>query len=232
MSSETKTVPTLRTRRERLLAMGGVAIALFGLDALGVVLPDLSTVEGPIRWLLLIGPHWTIAGVVVALVLWGERRALASIGLERPTAMDVGWGMAAFVVGVLAFGVTRPIVQSLGLDATGGGIETLASLPLSVVVVIAITAGVTEEVLYRGYPIERLTELTGDVRVGAGLTLVVFTVAHVPFWGVGGALQIGAWTVVVTVLYVRRRNLVACILMHVCNDLFAFVVLPALFGVP
>lgn len=232
MSSGTKTVPFPRTLRERWRALVGIAVALFGLKALGFVLAEASTAEGPTRWVLLIGPHWTVAGLVVALVLWGERLTLPSIGLERPTARDAGWGVAAFVVGVIAFRLTRPIVRSLGLDATGGGIATLASLPLVVVVALAITAGVTEEVLYRGYPIERLTKLTGDVRIGAGVTVVVFAAAHVPFWGVGGALQIGVWAVVATVLYVRRRNLVTCILMHVLNDLFAFVVLPALFGVP
>lgn len=106
----------------------------------------------------------------------------------------------------------------------------ISSLPTWLVVIIALTAGITEEVLFRGYPIERLAELTGELWVGAAVTFVTFTAVHIPFWGLGGAIQIGAWTLVVTVVYVRTRNLIACMLMHIANDLFAFVILPILFA--
>jgi membrane protease YdiL (CAAX protease family) len=219
------------TLREWRVAIVGVVIALFGLDLLDFVLPDVSATERPLRWVLLVGPHWLVMAAVLAIVVWVERRRLTSIGLKRPTLHDLGWGVVGFVVGVLTFAVSRPLVELLGLSATGSGIQTLASLPVGIVVALAVTAGIAEEVLFRGYPIERLAALTGNIWVGAVLTFVVFTVAHIPFWGLGGALQIGGWTVVVTVLYVRRRNLPACILMHICNDLFAFVLLPYLFEV-
>jgi len=35
---------------------------------------------------------------------------------------------------------------------------------------------------------------------GAMLAYVIFAVLHIRFWGLDGALQIGAWTIVVTVL--------------------------------
>lgn len=185
--------------------------------------------EGLARWVLLLGPHWLVAGVVIALVLWGERRRLASIGLERPSGRDVGWGVIAFVVGVTAFVAVQPLIEALGLTPAGRGVEMLTNFPLELLIAVAVTAGITEEILFRGYPIERLTEVTGNVWVGAAITFVVFTLAHVAFWGVGGALQIGVIGGVLTVLYVHRRNLVACIVMHTLNDLFAFVVVPLVF---
>lgn len=212
--------------RERWILVVWILIALFGLDLVDLVLPEPTEVAGLIRWAVLIGPHWLVAGVVVAGVIWIERRGLDSIGVARPSARDLGLSIAAFVVGVLGFGLTQPLVQALGLESTRGGIQTIATLPTWVVVLVAVTAGVTEEILFRGYPIERVSDLTGELWIGAVVTYVVFTAAHVPFWGLGGAIQIGVWTLVVTLLYVRTRNLIACMVMHIANDMFAFVVLP------
>jgi membrane protease YdiL (CAAX protease family) len=224
--------PILATLREWWVSLVGIVIALFGAVLLIAVLSATSIAKGLPQWVPLIGPHWLVTGVVVAVVLWAEGRGLASIGLEWPSLHDLGWTVVAFVGGTLTFLVTRPLVELLGLSGigTGGGIRTILSFPIGIVVALSVMAGISEEVLYRGYPIERLSELTGSIWIGAALTVVMFTAAHIPLWGLGGALQIGGWTVVVTVLYVRLRNLPACILMHTCNDLFAYVVLPYFLG--
>lgn len=223
--------PGTNTLREQWLLIMGVLFALFGLNLVDMVLPPVGELVGPAQWVVLIGPHWLVAGLVVAGVLGIERRGLDSIGVTWPSTRELGLAVAGFLVGVLAFGVTQPLVQVLGLDSTRTGLKTLAMFPTWVVVLIALTAGVTEEVLFRGYPIERLSELTGELWIGAAVTYLVFTAGHIPFWGLGGALQISAWTLVVTVLYVRTRNLIACMVMHIANDLFAFVVLPVVFNV-
>jgi membrane protease YdiL (CAAX protease family) len=210
--------------------LAAVAFALVGPVLLDALLETAVSLDGFAAGAASLGLDWLHAALVVALVLYWERRPLSSIGVRATTRRDLAWSLAAFVVGVLTFAVTAPVVQVLGLETTGSGIEWLASFPVWFTVLVAITAGVTEEVAFRGYPIERLAELTGSAWVAGGVTLAVFTALHVSLWGVGGALQIGVWTVVVTVLYVRRRNLQACILMHVLNDLFAFVVLPRLWG--
>ncbi|WP_309138751.1 CPBP family intramembrane glutamic endopeptidase [Haloferax larsenii] len=67
-------------------------------------------------------------------------------------------------------------------------------------------------------------ELTGNVWLAAAVPLVVFTAIHVPLWGVGATLQIGAWSVVVTAVYLWRRTLVAPIIMHLLNDIVGFVI--------
>lgn len=224
-------VPETNTLRERWLLIIGILFALFGLDLVDIVLPSSDEFVGPARWVILIGPSWFVAGLVVAGVLWIEQRGLDSIGVTWPSIRELGLAVGGFLVGIFAFGVTLPLVQALGLESTRTGLRTLAMFPTWVVVLIALTAGVTEEVLFRGYPIERLSELTGELWIGAAVTYVVFTAAHIPLWGVGGALQIGAWTLIVTVLYVRTRNLIACMVMHIANDLFAFVVLPVVFNV-
>jgi membrane protease YdiL (CAAX protease family) len=53
---------------------------------------------------------------------------------------------------------------------------------------------------------------------------------HLRFWSLGGLIQVGVWSLVITSLYVWRRNLPACMLMHTLNDTFTLVLVPLLFA--
>ncbi len=209
----------------------GLVLSLGSPVLLGLTLRPAQVETELTRWIVLtLVEDWGLALLLLALVLWWERRSLRSIGLTGMSGRDVLWGVVGFLVGALAFAITTPLMQALGLGTTGAGIARLAQAPVALRVVIALTAGITEEVLFRGYPIERLTELTGRLGLGAAIAYAVFVLLHLPFWGMGGTVQIGVWSLVVTLLYVRRRNLPACMLMHILNDLYAFILLPALFA--
>ncbi|QIB75465.1 CPBP family intramembrane metalloprotease [Halogeometricum borinquense] len=58
------------------------------------------------------------------------------------------------------------------------------------------------------------------------IALLFFVLFHIPFWGVGGALQISVNAVLLTLLYVWRQNLFTCILAHAMTDIYAFVIIP------
>ncbi|MEM3096354.1 MAG: CPBP family intramembrane glutamic endopeptidase [Nitrososphaerota archaeon] len=133
------------------------------------------------------------------------------------------------MIGAVSFILTTPVVSALGLGTTSGGIAQLARVPIALRIAVVITAGITEEILFRGYPIERLNSLTGRLGLSALIAYVVFVLPHIPFWGLGGTIQIGVWSIV-TILYIKRRNLPACILMHILNDAYAFILLPTLFA--
>jgi uncharacterized protein len=93
---------------------------------------------------------------------------------------------------------------------------------------VIATAGITEEILFRGYLLERLGRLAGRGAVGVLGSLVAFGLVHLPAWGPGASIHITTWAAVVTGLYVWRRNLVACMLVHLLNDgLAAFVFAPS-----
>jgi membrane protease YdiL (CAAX protease family) len=173
---------------------------------------------------------WIWVVILVMLVLFWEHLPLSSIAIRKMSVKDLGWSLLGFLTGVLMFAITTPLVKSLNLSPTGSGILRLAKMPIYLRVVVVFTAGITEEILFRGYPIERLNALTGRLWLGAAIAYVVFVLLHIPFWGIGGAIQIGFWSAIVTLLYVWRRNLPACMLMHVLNDAFAFIVLPMLFA--
>ena len=216
--------PPLATLVGLLVALGlpFVLTLLFGRRSEGL--------WDPSRAVLTVAEQWATTLILLGVIFFWERQTLASIGIKRMTGHDVLWGVVGFVVGALSFIFTLPLVNALGLGTTSEGITQLAQTPIALRVAIVITAGITEEILFRGYPIERLTEMTGRIGWGAGIAYIAFVLLHIPFWGLGGTIQIGVWSLIVTVLYIWRRNLPACMLMHILNDAYAFILLPALFA--
>jgi len=220
----------MRVRQPSLATLVGLFVALGLPFVLSLAFGGRS--EGlwnPSRVIITIVKEWAVTLILLGIVFFWERRAPASIGIKRITGRDVLWGLLGFIVGALSFIFTLPLVNALGLGTTSEGIARLAQTPIAWRVAIVITAGITEEILFRGYPIERFAEVTGRIGWGAGIAYIAFVLLHIPFWGLGGTIQIGVWSLVVTVLYVWRRNLPACMLMHILNDAYAFILLPALF---
>ena len=88
-------------------------------------------------------------------------------------------------------------------------------LPIWFRVIAGFTGGMVEEVLYRGYAIERLAVLTGKRWVAASVSAGIFGLAHIPLWGV--AFSLGAdlpFGIVMTIFYLWRRDLVANMMAH------------------
>lgn len=218
-------------KRRWIATAVGLFVALGLPSILGLLLGqrpgDLAI---PRRALILVAEEWLVTLVLLGIVLLWEKQPLTSIGLKRPSWGDALWGVVGFIVGAISFMFTTPLVEALGLSTTTAGIAELAQTPIALRVLIVITAGITEEILARGYPIERLAHLTGRPIWGAVIGYVAFVLPHIPLWGLGGTIQIGVWSIIVTALYVKRRNLPACILMHILNDAYAFILLPMLFA--
>lgn len=205
-------------RRQQIVTFVGLFVALglpFILDLLiGRSPEDLAI---PSRVVIAIVEEWMVALALLSIVLFWERQSLGSIGIGKMSGRDWVWGVIGFVIGAVSFILTTPVVSAFGLKTTSSGIDQLAQVPIALRIVVVITAGTTEEILFRGYPIERLNNLTGRLGLSALIAYIVFVVLHIPFWGLGGTIQIGLWSLVVTILYVKRRNLPACMLMHMLS---------------
>lgn len=100
------------------------------------------------------------------------------------------------------------------------------ALPLSLVVALVLTTAITEEILYRGYVIERVRELTGRPWIGVLVSAVVFVAPHVAFFGEQWLVSNGVSVALLYALYVWRRNLVACMTMHLLGN--SLVLVPVL----
>lgn len=153
--------------------------------------------------------HWFAALVVLLWVRFAEGRPLSSLLFVRMTRDDwtwLAWGCgAALIVGVpLAFaGVT-----------TGQGVDLIIGLGVPGVLLMIVTAAVTEEIIYRGYLAERLGALARSRWVGAIVSFVLFVIPHVTVFGWSWFLgpAAGAFAIAATALF--RRNLWAAIIIH------------------
>lgn len=188
------------------------------LRSLGV---DWSFIQGPPSVLLW---NWLAVGVLAILILAVERRSLASIGLRRPSWKDVQWGAIFWGISSLC----STLIQSAIPPPPSVGMAAILSLPLPVLIAIILTTSITEEVLFRGYPIERLRVMTGHLWIGVAVSLVLFLIPHLMFFGPQWLLYQGVGLLLFYVLYVWRRSLAACMIMHVLGN--SLLLIPALSG--
>jgi membrane protease YdiL (CAAX protease family) len=210
--------PKRRTTRARRtmwpIVLGGLGIAYspMWLPTVAEMSGIRLDAEGPASVI-----PWNILGVV-ALLVWllvVERRDLASIGMTRPTSRDVEWALYLFG-GCMAWQWIAMLVWPPAQDA---GTTSITSMSVLAVVGLIVSAAVCEEILYRGYPIERLSEVTGRRWIAYALTVPIFVAPHVVFFGAQWLWTSGAGALAIYLLYARRRNLPACMLLHLCVNL-------------
>jgi membrane protease YdiL (CAAX protease family) len=207
--------PRLATGTGLVVSLGLPALAAWSLVPLGIR-PSLAVV---------IAPLWAITLLLLLMVRALEGESYASIGIRTPSRADLGWGVVGYGTGFVSIAVGDPVVQWLGLRSA----EAVAAQQLTwAIPLVLLTSPITEEILFRGYAIERLEKLTGRTEPAVVVSVAAFLLAHVPLWGVGGALQFLPWSILISVLYVWRRNLPACIVMHFLGDLTGLVLIPVL----
>lgn len=184
-------------------------------DALGVQIgPD-----GPASILLW---NWLAVGMLLGYIVCVERQRLASIFLVKPKEKDIEW---AFWFWGIAMGVSW-LASILFPPEANQGTAQLLNYPLIVLIGIIVTTAVTEEILFRGYPIERLKVLTGKAWLAVATSFIIFILPHITFFGPEWLLYHGIGTVMIYVLYVWRKNLYACMLLHLLVNIP--ILLPAL----
>ena len=216
-----------RARYARGLATTiGLAVALAGPFMVQFVVAPLQTIRPITAVMLGQSLLWLLAFGVVAISVWWEGTPVSSLGIR-----SVSWrlGLLAGVLGVV-LGVAVPVltlvVTRFMPPDQGGTLGSVATgAPPWLLLFTVLTASVTEEVLFRAYPIERLARLTGSLWPGALLSLTTFVAFHLAGWNlghvVGVVLPLGA---IMTGLYVWRRNLLFVVITHVLIDLPLFLV--------
>ncbi|MGY6629364.1 MAG: CPBP family intramembrane glutamic endopeptidase [Wenzhouxiangella sp.] len=166
--------------------------------------------------------NWAVTIVLFTFVLVVERRGLSSIGFRKPAVLDFVLVIIFWIVSVAA----SAILHSLLPPSPSGGLEVMLAFSIPMLVLIVFTASVTEEIFYRGYAIERLAELLGSVWIAVAISFLIFLLPHIAFFGPHWILYQGVGVVLIYVLYVWRRNLWACMLLHLLGNLM--ILFPAL----
>ncbi|HKU67963.1 MAG TPA: CPBP family intramembrane glutamic endopeptidase [Candidatus Baltobacteraceae bacterium] len=167
---------------------------------------------------------WAGAATIVLYVLCVERRPLTSIGLNRPTWKSLVYALPAAVVSIagLAF-LYLYVFPAFHLADNASALSSLAHVPRWLMASIVLRAAIFEELFYRGFAIERLTEILHIRAIAAAASLAAFTWAHMSYWGAGHLLVAGFGGLILTLLYVWRRDLISNMLAHFITDAVGFL---------
>jgi uncharacterized protein len=173
-----------------------------------------------------IGVKWLVVAGLCMIAFRAQRRPPLEFGIRAVRWQDVLAAIGGVIVGIALSGVANPTVtMSLSVDE----LQEIAAVSVSLRVALVVTAGICEEFIYRSFAIEELTFLTGKRWLSAAVAWVFFTVAHVRLYDLSRALIVpGILGAVLTALYLWRRNLASCALMHATVDAMFIVILPAL----
>lgn len=210
-------------RAPSLITWLGLFVALFGMllvrQVVNSIYPEATVTSATLKE----AGMWLVGITVILIVKLGEGLPLSSIGLQRSRlGKSILWSLLLTALCFAAAGVFVTVTHFNG----GRNAESLAKLPLWLIIATVIRAGVVEELCYRGYTIERLHALGLPRAAAAGIPLVIFGIGH---W-TGGILNIGIALLLGAILalfYLWRRDLAANMIGHTLVD-FIPNVLPKL----
>ena len=158
---------------------------------------------------------WLAVAVLLFYVLRVEQRPLSSIGLRRSGLWDV---LFAILAGILMF-IGAKVINSeifLRFHFQANVYETyrITAAPFWYRFILVLRAALVEEILFRGYSLERLQELTGSLLSAAVISWLAFTIMHLNSWGLAFLIYAGFHGAILTLLYLWRRNLCSNIIAH------------------
>lgn len=172
-----------------------------------------------------------ILGIVVAV----ERKPLSSVGLRRPTLTDVGLGLALFVAVEIAGAVFRLLLVFIFPNSMSNvascKLNSFSSIPAGLGLFVAAAAGISEEIAARGFAIDRLRIVTGRLGLAAAVALALDLAEHIPYWGWRYAIEIAPMQLLFVLMYLWRKDIMACIIGHFLTDALPFLTPLALAGV-
>lgn len=176
---------------------------------------------------------WTVAIVaadalqillIFGIVLFVERRPLASLGLVKPTFSDLGLGLAVFTGAAIVSGVwvltLRLMFSHSMTNVAPAQLKRMLTLPIPAAVAVAVTAGFAEEIAERGFGLDRLRAVTRSASIASVAVLALALGAHVAFWGWRYAVLIGPSKLILILVYLWRGNLWPNIFAHTLVDSF------------
>ncbi|MEU1736898.1 CPBP family intramembrane glutamic endopeptidase [Streptosporangium sp. NPDC020145] len=176
---------------------------------------------------------WAVAAVALVIVAIEPNLDLADIGLVINRPPDTTLGMvvgAVFTMTVVS--IARGWAAARGVKTSKAAQAALQQKAVSHLLPrtrterwyaagLSVTAGITEEIVFRGLLIAVGTEAFGLSReVAAGLALAVFVAGHL-YQGWRGMVPVAVAGLSLTFLYFRTGDLLLPILVHAMIDLFA-----------
>jgi membrane protease YdiL (CAAX protease family) len=161
--------------------------------------------------------------LVIAYLLVRSGEGWSGIGLTRFRAVDAGQGVALWVASFVLVLFLAQLFSSLGRREVDFLPEALPLWFRTVqAVLLATTAGATEEIVVRGYAQTRLEQLRAPAAVVVVLPTLLWSALHV-YQGLGAAPAIFCLGLMYAAFFHRTRRLWPLILAHALFDMTQLV---------
>lgn len=168
---------------------------------------------------------WALTWILIGYVLFVERRSISSVSLKRPAWNSLVFGLTAAVAMIAGMALIYIVIfPALGLSSSEDGLIAVKALPVWFRIMLIFRAAVFEELYFRGFMIERLTEITGFRSLAASVSLAAFTFAHLDYWGWPHLIVAGFGGAILTGLYLWRRDLSSNMIAHFLTDAVGFLI--------
>jgi membrane protease YdiL (CAAX protease family) len=174
-----------------------------------------------------IAVEWIIA--LLLLFCWipkVEHRKIDSIGFGKFRWRYIWISIVAYIVYFLISAGLEFGLKSVGLQGLRDLSPTLKGYGFPLLFGLFLTGTFVEEIFYRGYIIERMTELTGRRWLAGTISWLTFTLVHIRFFGLGPTLEVAVIAAVLVILYTRTKSIWPAIIVHGINDIFGFLIGP------
>jgi membrane protease YdiL (CAAX protease family) len=167
-----------------------------------------------------------LGGVYVAL---GEAERRAAMPLETPTRAEIGWTVVCLPLAIGAFVLGSTAGELLGFELSGIS-YSLSNTPTLAAVVFGgiLVAPLVEELLFRGLLLGSLLDRGLSPLAAGTASVLLFAAIHLISLGPAGVLAIAGWAVFPTLLRLKFDNLAGAWLLHLANNVWAYVIVVAL----
>ncbi len=171
--------------------------------------------------------EWIIA--LFILLYWipkVEHRKLNSIGFRKFPRKYIWISIVAYLAYVLISAGLEPGLKAAGLQTLRDLSPALKDYGFPLLFGLFLTGTFVEEIFYRGYVIERLTELSGRRWVAGIVSWLTFTLVHLGFFGLGPTLEVGVIAAVFVTLFIAAKSIWPAIIVHGISDVIGFLIGP------
>lgn len=186
------------------------------------------------NYILTLGMEW----LMLLFVIWGLRRRGTSIrqllGKARPGLHawleDGCIALAFWFLSLLILGILAIVLKLVHAGSSQEAVLALAprNLPeVAIWILLSITAGICEEITFRGYLQQQFTAVANRVSVGILVSAILFGFSH-GYEGISGVVLITVYGAMFSVLAVKRGALRTCMMAHAFHDAVAGMALAIL----
>jgi CAAX protease family protein len=168
--------------------------------------------------------------VLAALVYWGlrmRRTPLRPVLGEQPSgarawARDAGVALVFWFISLMVLGLCAQLLRPLHVDPDSirkivSRLAPTSALEIVLWIVMSITAGLTEEFIFRGYLQQQFAILTRNAWLGLFCSALIFGLAH-GYEGLPGMLLITVYGALFGLLARMQRNLRPGMMAHGWHD--------------